>query len=230
MTQRVDGPASVRARGCSPARGLLDRGCLPGRRRHPRVQRAPPPARQPAAPRPSPASTPSPAAQSQERAVGRPGPVAGEGPLPDDRLRPRPVRPGLAGRGPQRLRHPQRRARSTPDEHRVRGPEPHGCVVEAGDLDDPYTAQRIRFVRGDGRVDVDHVVALANAWVTGAANWDIKKRAALANDPMNLEPVDASTNRRRATATPPPGCLRTRPIAVRTSHDRWPSRTSTPSG
>jgi hypothetical protein len=72
------------------------------------------------------------------------------------------------------------------------------CVVESGTLDDPYTGTRIGFVRGDGdRVDLDHVVALGNAWVTGAAGWDIRKRTALANDPMNLLAVDAGANRQK---------------------------------
>ena len=44
------------------------------------------------------------------------------------------------------------------------------CVVESGTLDDPYTGTRIGFVRGNGDlVDIDHVVALGNAWATGAA-------------------------------------------------------------
>jgi hypothetical protein len=45
--------------------------------------------------------------------------------------------------------------------------------------------------------DIDHVVALGNAWATGAFGWPIKKRAALANDPMNLLAVDASANRQK---------------------------------
>ncbi len=72
------------------------------------------------------------------------------------------------------------------------------CVVNSGTLDDPYTGTLIDFVYGDGTlVDIDHVVALGNAWATGAFRWDIKKRAALANDPMNLLPVDASANRQK---------------------------------
>lgn len=77
-------------------------------------------------------------------------------------------------------------------------PGTHDCVVATGDLADPYTAATIHFVKGDGDlVDIDHVVALGNAWVTGAFRWDIHKRAALANDPMNLLPVDAGANRQK---------------------------------
>jgi hypothetical protein len=46
-------------------------------------------------------------------------------------------------------------------------------------------------------VDIDHVVALGNAWVTGAYRWDADRRIALANDPMNLLAVDASANRQK---------------------------------
>jgi hypothetical protein len=80
-------------------------------------------------------------------------------------------------------------------------PGTHGCVALSGDLADPYTGRPIHFVRGDGTlVDIDHVVALGNAWVTGAYRWPIRERAALANDPMNLLPVDASANRQKGDA------------------------------
>jgi hypothetical protein len=72
------------------------------------------------------------------------------------------------------------------------------CVVESGTLADPYTRTRIRFTRGDGsQVDIDHVVALGDAWATGAFRWDAAKREALANDPFNLLAVDASANRQK---------------------------------
>ena len=75
------------------------------------------------------------------------------------------------------------------------------CVVEAGTLADPYTRTRIGFTRGNGeQVDIDHVVALGNAWVTGAFRWDAAKREALANDPFNLLAVDASANRQKGDA------------------------------
>lgn len=77
-------------------------------------------------------------------------------------------------------------------------PGTRDCVVNSGTFDDPYTGAPIDFVYGDGAlVDIDHVVALGNSWVTGAFRWNIRKRAALANDPMNLLPVDASANRQK---------------------------------
>ena len=72
----------------------------------------------------------------------------------------------------------------------------HGCVVLSGVLHDPYLGSDVTFVRGpEDQVDIDHVVALGNAWVTGAARFDIRKRAALANDPLGLLAVDAHSNR-----------------------------------
>jgi hypothetical protein len=74
----------------------------------------------------------------------------------------------------------------------------HGCVILSGILRDPYTAGTIHFVRGGAsEVDIDHVVALANAWVTGAARWPYAERVAFANDPLNLLAVDSSANRQK---------------------------------
>ena len=105
------------------------------------------------------------------------------------------------------------------------------CVVNSGDLADPYTSLEIHFVKGNGfLVDVDHVVALGNVWVTGGSGWDIKKRAAIANDPLNLEPVDASTNRQKgdgdaATWLPPNKGYRcafvARQVTVKEKYGLW---------
>lgn len=77
-------------------------------------------------------------------------------------------------------------------------PGTRGCVVLSGDLADPYTATAIHFVRGDGNlIDIDHVIALGNAWVTGAATWPARKRVALATDFTNLLAVDATSNRQK---------------------------------
>ena len=73
----------------------------------------------------------------------------------------------------------------------------NACKVLAGTLaPDPYTGTSIRFVYGGAsEVDIDHVVALSDAWQKGAASWPAGKRLALANDPLNLLAVDASANR-----------------------------------
>jgi hypothetical protein len=68
-----------------------------------------------------------------------------------------------------------------------------GCTVLKGTLDDPYTDQSIDFVRGVGtssEVQIDHVVALSDAWQKGAQNLRPAGRDKLANDPLNLLAVD----------------------------------------
>jgi hypothetical protein len=76
-------------------------------------------------------------------------------------------------------------------------PGTHGCVITAGTLADPYTATRILYVRGHSRIDIDHVVALGDAWQLGAARWPTGVRISFANDPLNLLAVSASANRQK---------------------------------
>lgn len=60
-----------------------------------------------------------------------------------------------------------------------------GCKVLAGVLEkDPYTGNRIAHERGRTGVDIDHIVALSDAWQKGAGSWDKGKRIAFANDLM----------------------------------------------
>ncbi len=87
----------------------------------------------------------------------------------------------------------------------------HGCVVLRGTLHDPYTGRTIAFVRGrttSNAVQVDHVVALSDAWQKGAQAWTPAQRTRFANDPLNLVAVDGPTNLRKgngdaATWLPP---------------------------
>lgn len=71
------------------------------------------------------------------------------------------------------------------------------CVVVGGILDDPYTGRTIDFHKGEAssdQVQIDHVVALANAWSSGAWQWDAPRRQEFANDPTNLLAVDGNAN------------------------------------
>ncbi len=106
------------------------------------------------------------------------------------------------------------------------------CKVLAGTLaPDPYTGTSIRFVYGGAsEVDIDHVVALSDAWQKGAARWPAGKRLALANDPLNLLAVDSSTNRSKgdgdtATWLPPYQAFRctyvARQVAVKGKYGVW---------
>ena len=71
-----------------------------------------------------------------------------------------------------------------------------GCVVLAGTLLDPYTGTTIAFVRGpdSATVQIDHLVALDDAWRTGAQGWPAARRLSFANDPANLLAVDGDAN------------------------------------
>ena len=78
------------------------------------------------------------------------------------------------------------------------------CVVESGTLADPYTAQTIHFVRGratSAKVQIDHVVALENAWQSGAHDWSTAKRHEFGNDPYNLLAVDGPANQEKGSAS-----------------------------
>jgi hypothetical protein len=71
------------------------------------------------------------------------------------------------------------------------------CTVLSGVLHDPYTAKVIAFHRGVGtssKVQIDHVVALGDAWQMGAQQLSASARAAFANDPLELLAVDGPTN------------------------------------
>jgi hypothetical protein len=108
-----------------------------------------------------------------------------------------------------------------------------GCTVRRGVLHDPYTGTTIRFVRGEGTseaVQIDHVVALADAWRTGAQRLPQERRIALANDPLNLYAVDGPTNTRKsdgdaATWLPPAKAFRctyvAHQVAVKRAYGLW---------
>ncbi|MET1053256.1 MAG: DUF1524 domain-containing protein [Mycetocola sp.] len=75
------------------------------------------------------------------------------------------------------------------------------CRVMTGNLVSPYTASTISFVRGENTsalVQIDHVVALSNAWQTGAQQLTEAQRISLANDPLNLLAVDGRSNAQKS--------------------------------
>ena len=107
------------------------------------------------------------------------------------------------------------------------------CVVLTGILNDSYSGERISFVRGEvtsALVQIDHVVALSNAWQTGAFELSLKTRTALANDPLNLLAVKGSLNSQKgdgdaATWLPPNKSYRceyvARQISVKKKYGLW---------
>lgn len=107
------------------------------------------------------------------------------------------------------------------------------CKVMSGSLDDPYTGKTILFTRGEQTSDdiqIDHVVALSNAWQTGAQQLTPAERIALANDPLELVAVDGPANQAKgdgdaATWLPPYKPFRcqyvARQIAVKSKYKLW---------
>lgn len=75
-----------------------------------------------------------------------------------------------------------------------------GCRVLSGNETDPYTRTALHYVRGHSTVDIDHVVALGDAWQKGAQQLSYPLRARLANDPLNLLAVSATANRQKGDA------------------------------
>ena len=107
------------------------------------------------------------------------------------------------------------------------------CRVLTGTLVDPYTADTISFVRGQGTselVQIDHVVALSDAWQKGATRLTPAQRESFANDPLNLLAVDGQANSQKgdgdaATWLPPNRAFRcayvARQVSVKAAYGLW---------
>jgi hypothetical protein len=112
-------------------------------------------------------------------------------------------------------------------------PGTRDCVILTGILDDPYTGKRIDFVRGEKTspaVQIDHVVALSDAWQKGAQQLTPELRTDFANDPANLQATDGPTNQRKgagdaATWLPPNKAYRctyvSRQVEVKARYGLW---------
>lgn len=75
------------------------------------------------------------------------------------------------------------------------------CQIESGLLHDPYTGKDIAFTRGASTSDdvqIDHVVALSDAWQSGAQQLTFDERESLANDPLELLAVDGAANQQKS--------------------------------
>ncbi|WP_311217408.1 DUF1524 domain-containing protein [Arthrobacter sp. AB6] len=107
------------------------------------------------------------------------------------------------------------------------------CTVKTGILADPYTGTTISFVRGtttSSAVQIDHVVALSDAWQKGAQQLTTEQRTAFANDPLNLQATDGPTNQQKgdgdaATWLPPNKGFRceyvARQVSVKARYSLW---------
>ena len=115
----------------------------------------------------------------------------------------------------------------------VSKPGSNGCTVLSGVLNDPYTGNVVEFLRGPGtspEVQIDHVVALSDAWQKGAQQWDEFTRRNFGNDPLNLQTTIGWVNQEKgdgdaATWLPPNASYRcayvTRIVDIKAAYGLW---------
>jgi hypothetical protein len=115
----------------------------------------------------------------------------------------------------------------------VSKPGSNGCAVLSGVLNDPYTGNVVEFRRGPGtsaEVQIDHVVALSDAWQKGAQQWDEFTRRNFGNDPLNLQTTIGWVNQEKgdgdaATWLPPNVSYRcayvTRIVDIKAAYGLW---------
>ncbi len=73
------------------------------------------------------------------------------------------------------------------------------CDVESGRWVDPYTGN---VYTDPADMDIDHVVALGNAWRSGASRWTDARREAYANDPEVLLTAEDDANQEKSDYGP----------------------------
>lgn len=107
------------------------------------------------------------------------------------------------------------------------------CTVVAGEFDEPYTGSHLVFhtkAEFSKGIQIDHVVALSDAWQKGAQYKTAEERYNLATDPLNLLAVDASANQGKsdgdaATWLPPNKAFRcqyvARQVSVKHKYSLW---------
>jgi Protein of unknown function (DUF1524) len=107
------------------------------------------------------------------------------------------------------------------------------CTVVTGTLHDPYTGERVDFLRGQDTsalVQIDHVVPLSDAWQKGAQQLDPDRRRAFANDPLNVLAVWGPANAQKsdgdaATWLPKEKSVRcayvARQVSVKAAYGLW---------
>ena len=108
-----------------------------------------------------------------------------------------------------------------------------GCTVLAGEFVEPYTGKLVKFTEKSAiskGIQIDHVVALSDAWQKGAQYMAAEDRYAMATDPLNLLAVDATANSQKsdgdaATWLPPNKAFRcqyvTRQVSVKYRYGLW---------
>lgn len=108
-----------------------------------------------------------------------------------------------------------------------------GCDVVAGSFTEPYTGSEMQFYQKSdfsSKIQIDHIVALSDAWQKGAQYKTKEERYAMATDPLNLIAVDSSANQQKsdgdaATWLPPNKAFRcqyvARQVSVKYKYALW---------
>ena len=75
-----------------------------------------------------------------------------------------------------------------------------GCIVVAGEFDEPYTGEHMVLENKNevSKIQIDHVVALSDAWQKGAQYKEYEVRNAIATDPLNLLAVEGEANMQKS--------------------------------
>lgn len=107
------------------------------------------------------------------------------------------------------------------------------CTVISGEFIEPYTGQKQTYQDKKSiskNIQIDHVVALSDAWQKGARELSSSERYALATDPLNLLAADAKANQAKsdsdaASWLPPNKSFRcqyvARQISVKYKYHLW---------
>jgi hypothetical protein len=105
------------------------------------------------------------------------------------------------------------------------------CSIATGTLNDTYTGKAIQFTKADASIiQIDHVVALSDAWQSGAQQLSKETRQQLANDPLELLAVSGKENQTKSDSNaaswlPPNKAFRcqyiARQVAVKQKYSLW---------
>lgn len=107
------------------------------------------------------------------------------------------------------------------------------CNVISGEFDEPYTGSHMIFYEKSDfttGLQIDHIVALSDAWQKGAQYMDKETRYNIATDPLNLLAVESKANQSKsdgdaATWLPPNKAFRcqyvARQVSVKYKYSLW---------
>lgn len=108
-----------------------------------------------------------------------------------------------------------------------------GCNVVAGDFIEPYTGEERHYTTREEfskNIQIDHMVALSDAWQKGAQYLPQETRYEIATDPLNLIAADGPANMQKgdgdaATWLPPNKAFRceyvARQVSVKYKYQLW---------